>query len=449
MATSSFTDGKKVRFKIDEDELEDDGFSGEWDFLRYLLTMKEDLNVAIIVDNLVKRRVLDPSNREEILKQTTERARIELCLNRVRATGTNAYTQFCDALRDTGYSNVLDTVATDGEEFLSSLDGLVLPVGFPAKNKGQEASNLSGGFLQVSDDLAVRGVKMSISSLSKETRASQREFTLIIERQTELEKQLTQVLKSLDTAKEALIRERQEKIGLREQLRLKDEDLATMQRKYLELQKAIGSVKETNNKYHDKVTKLQIENEQLKKAGKDKANLETELSDKNRELEHLKMQLKHQEKQICLQEETIINKLNLIEKLVSDQRDMAEGHDKLKQQVNKQAEDIYRLSSEKNESSNQVSAQQKQLNFQQAQIVMLQEQMQRLENHLSLNNPIMEEQEQPQQQQQQHGHHPSTLGKKYLSNLTKSVHLRPFNASGKLESSKSSFWKEDSNRKNK
>jgi len=62
-----------------------------------------------------------------------------------------------------------------------------------------------------------------------------------------------QVMKSLDTAKDMLIRERQEKLGLREQLKGRDEELVSVQRKYLELQKAMSSLRETNNKYSEKV----------------------------------------------------------------------------------------------------------------------------------------------------------------------------------------------------
>ena len=276
---------------------------------------------------------------------------------------------------------------------------------------------------------------MSLSALSRDTKSSQKEFSVIVERQHELEKQLVQVMKSLDTAKDMLIRERQEKLGLRDQLKGRDEDLVNMQRKYLELQKAMGILRETNNKYHEKVTKLQIENEQLRKGMKDKNNLEVELSEKNNELTRLREQLEKQDRQMMNQEKNIVQKLSMIESVVSEHKRLVEGQDKLNDKIAKQTTEINRLSEEKSDSQGQIAAQQRQLNFQQAQIVMLQESMQRLESHMTAGSGV--------------GHlemttpaSPDNRNNRYLA-LSKGVTLKPFNTTGKVENSKNTHWKSD------
>ena len=283
--------------------------------------------------------------------------------------------------------------------------------------------------------IIITGRKMALSALTRDAKSSQKEFSVIVERQHELEKQLVQVMKSLDTAKDMLIRERQEKLGLKDQLKKSDEDLINMQRKYLELQKAMGILRETNNKYHDKVTKLQIENEQLRKGMKDKTNLEVELGAKNEELNKLKDQLERQERQMLNQEKTIVSKLSMIESVVSEHKRLVEGQDKLNDKITKQATEITRLSEEKSGSQDQIASQQRQLNFQQAQIVMLQESMQRLESHLTVGNGV--------------GHMEMTSpgamdnrNNRYLA-LSKGVTLKPFNTTGKIENSKNTHWKND------
>ena len=275
---------------------------------------------------------------------------------------------------------------------------------------------------------------MSLSALSRDAKTSQKEFSVIVERQHELEKQLVQVMKSLDTAKDMLIRERQEKLGLRDQLKGRDEDLVNMQKKYLELQKAMGILRETNNKYHEKVTKLQIENEQLRKGMKDKNNLEVELSEKNNELSRLREQLEKQDRQLLNQEKNIVQKLSMIESVVSEHRRLVEGQDQLNNKISKQATEINRLSEEKSDSQGQIAAQQRQLNFQQAQIVMLQESMQRLESHLTPGGNNV-------------GHlemSGSSDGRnnRYMA-LSKGVTLKPFNTTGKVENSKNLHWKNE------
>ena len=277
---------------------------------------------------------------------------------------------------------------------------------------------------------------MSFTSIVKDAKASQKEFAVIVERQHDLEKQLVQVMKSLDTAKDMLIRERQEKLSLRDQLKTRDEELVDMQRKYLELQKAMGNLRETNNKYHEKVTKLQIENEQLRKAAKDRTNLQLELDEKNAELNRLRNELEKQDSRMKTQEQQIVEKLNLIEKVVNDHRGLVDGQENLNKKVAKQATEIVRLSEEKADAQNQMAAQQRQLNFQQAQIVMLQEQMQKLELHVTGTTS-------------DHSPHvPSTpvtdtRGSRYLASLSKGLSLKPFITQGKLENSKNTIWKND------
>lgn len=287
---------------------------------------------------------------------------------------------------------------------------------------------------------------MSLSSLSRDTKASQKEFSVIVERQHELEKQLVQVMKSLDTAKDMLIRERQEKLGLREQLKARDDELIGMQRKYLELQKAMTNLRETNNKYHEKVTKLQIENEQLRRGAKDRNELEYELKERNNELTRLKDVLQKQEHQMKTQEEQIVNKLDMIEKVVNEHKTLIEGQDKLTKRVAMQQTEIVRLAEEKDEAQVQMANQQRQLNFQHAQIVMLQETMQRLEAQVTGGAvasgggsraeslpPVVNPPGTPGS---------DTRGGKYISSLGKGLNLRPFNA-GKLENSKNTYWRTD------
>lgn len=294
------------------------------------------------------------------------------------------------------------------------------------------------------DDMAVQGKKMSLGALTRETKASQKEFSVIVERQHELEKQLVQVMKSLDTAKDMLIRERQEKLGLRDQLKVRDEELVGMQRKYLELQKAMANLRDTNNKYHEKVTKLQIENEQLRRGVKDRNDMELELRERNTELLHLKDVLDRQEQQMKSQEEQIVQKLDMIEKVVGEHRGLIEGQDKLTKSMFQQQTDIVRLSEEKVEAQNQMAVHQRQLNFQHAQIVMLQEQMQRLEAHMGQGAAgITRPESLPPVNT-----HPSTpvnetRGSRYIASLSKGMNLRPFNAQGKLENSKNTYWRSD------
>lgn len=296
------------------------------------------------------------------------------------------------------------------------------------------------------DGFTVQGKKMSLSALSREARASQREFSVIVERQQELEKQLVQVMKSLDSAKDMLIRERQEKLGLRDQLKGRDEELVGMQRKYLELQKAMSSLREANNKYHEKVTKLQIENETLRREMKDKREIESELRERNSELDRLKDVLRRQEIQMKTQEEQIVTKLAMIEKVVGEHRGLVEGQENLTRKMSQQASEIVRLNEEKAETQTQMATQQRQLDFQNAQIVMLQEQMQRLESHIGGNGVQGQGRATPS--------HSETLpplpstptdsrGARYISSLSKGINARPFNTQGKLENSKNTFWRGD------
>lgn len=284
------------------------------------------------------------------------------------------------------------------------------------------------------DNLAVVGVKMSLTSLSKDTKASQKEYSNIIQRQTELERHLEEVMKSLDLAKETIMREQQEKAMLREQLRSKDSDLMEMQRKYKELQNAMGKLKETNNKYHDKVTRLQIENEELRKQTKDKDLLQLELNQKNREINFLKLQIEDQERLITSQQTMIAQKLDMIDQLVKDHQTLINGQGKLESLIMRQADQIDRLSNEKDDSHTHMMNQQKQLNIQQAQISVLQEQLQRLDAHIS---------QQTETQSIPGVLNPSQdLKAKRLKPQAKAMHIRPFNTGVKMENSKSTFWRD-------
>lgn len=297
----------------------------------------------------------------------------------------------------------------------------------------------------VPDSFSIQGKKMALSALSKDAKASQREFSVIVERQQELEKQLVQVMKSLDSAKDMLIRERQEKLGLRDQLKGRDEELVAMQRKYLELQKAMSALRDTNNKYHEKVTRLQIENDTLRRDIRDQRDVEYELKERNSELERLKDVLKKQDIQMKAQEEHIVNKLAMIEKVVGEHRGLKDGQEKLSRKMSQQASEIVRLNEEKAETSNQMVAQQRQLDFQNAQIVMLQEQMQRLEAHVGGNSSGI-----PSTGTSSRAESlpplpstPDNRGTRYISSLTKGMSMRPFNTQGKLENSKNAYWKGD------
>lgn len=443
MATQSAD--KRVRFNLDQHEnidsmIASNDLGGQWDFLKYLLTLREEFNVRSVVDSLVQKGVISADAGTEIFQQGNIRSQIELCLQEVMKGGPGAYTSICETLREHGYSNIVDALGGDGSmsALVPELSELPSLGARPKDGHPQEfyyTGNHSASSSHSVDDLSVTGRKMALSALTRDAKSSQKEFSVIVERQHELEKQLVQVMKSLDTAKDMLIRERQEKLGLKDQLKKGDEDLINMQRKYLELQKAMGILRETNNKYHEKVTKLQIENEQLRKGMKDKANLEVELSAKNEELTKLKDQLEKQEKQIMHQEKTIVSKLSMIESVVSEHKSLVEGQTKLNDTVAKQATEITRLSQEKSGSQEQIVAQQRQLNFQQAQIVMLQESMQRLESHftaasgvahLDMNSPGATD----------------NRNNRYLP-LSKGVTLKPFNTTGKPENSKNTHWKND------
>ncbi|XP_056020920.1 interaptin-like [Ostrea edulis] len=301
-------------------------------------------------------------------------------------------------------------------------------------------SPLHTSYSEREEKLAIVGVKMSLSTLSKDTKASQREFSTIIQRQSELEKQLSEVMKTLDSAKDALIREREEKAQLLQQLRFKDDELVDMQRKYRDLQNAMGKLKETNNRFHERVTKLQIENDQLRKSVKDRSNLQIDLTEKSQQIKDLKKTIEDQEKQITSQEHMINKKLNMIEQLASDHQRLADGQVKLEDLLVKQSDNIMKLSSEKESAHQLLVQQQKQLNSQQASLAVLQENLERLEM------TVLTQQEQqnvlailpPSDQNYRGKKQPTT---------TKPMMVRPFNASGKVENSKNSFWKNSNGNK--
>ncbi|XP_052769067.1 keratin, type I cytoskeletal 10-like [Mya arenaria] len=446
---------KRVRFSVEEDRdshNSDEAFEGQWDFLKYLLTLREEINVNSVVDSLVQKGVISADAGSDVMRQGTPRAQVELCVQEVMKGSGPAYRSLCETLQEHGYTNIVD--ALKGDANLSS----IVPE-FSDVHGNTTPRLLREHWSQrdsVVDGFSVQGKKMALSALSRDAKASQREFSVIVERQQELEKQLVQVMKSLDRAKDMLIAERQEKLGLREQLRSRDEELVAMQRKYLELQKAMSSLRETNNKYTEKVTRLQIENEQLRKGVRERHELESELRERNGELGRLRDQLTEQEAKMRSQEEKIVSKLAMIERVVGEHKTLVDGQEKLTKKINLQANDIIQLHEEKDEAASQMAAQQRQLNFQQAQIGMIQEQMQRLEGSLggggggggaggTYGGSSSRAESLPPL--------PSTPGNdgrnsRYIHALSKSMNLnRPFNPYGKLENSKNMLWRGDSSGK--
>uniref|UniRef100_K1QL51 Uncharacterized protein n=1 Tax=Magallana gigas TaxID=29159 RepID=K1QL51_MAGGI len=391
---------------------------GKWSFLRYLLTLNEEINLQIVCDTLEDRCVLSPSDKDDVLQQGTYKDRIDTCIQRVLKTCPTGFTHFCEVLKDCGYNHVNSSRQWD------------------------TSTPISTSYSEREEKLAIVGVKMSLSTLSKDTKASQREFNTIIQRQSELEKQLSEVMKTLDSAKDALIREREEKAQLLQQLQFKDDELVEMQRKYRDLQNVMGKLKETNNKYHERVTKLQIENEQLRKSVKDNSNLQIDLTEKGQQIKELKRTIEEQDKEITNQETMINKKLNMIEQLAADHQRLADGQIKLEDLLVKQHEEIMKLGAEKDSAHQLLTQQQKQLNSQQASLAILQENLERLEM------TVLTQHEQqnvlailpPSDQNYRGKKQPTT---------TKPMMVRPFNASGKVENSKNSFWKNPNGNKMK
>ncbi|KAH3853267.1 golgin subfamily A member 6-like protein 7 [Dreissena polymorpha] len=454
MATPS-AEVKRVRFSVDDDPRNDeDAVEGQWDFLKYLLTLREEFNVSSVVDALVQKGIISADAGTDVMRQGNSRAQIELCVHEVMKGGAPAYTTLCETLQEQGYNNIVEALRGEGSvgalmPELSDVSGNITPRVLQQQHWSQRDSIVPDGF-------SVKGKKMALSAISREAKASQREFSIIVERQQELEKQLVQVMKSLDTAKDMLIRERQEKLSLREQLKSRDEELVGVQRKYLELQKAMSSLRETNNKYHEKVTKLQIENEQLRKGVRERNDIENELKARNTEIVKLKEELSEQEEKMKTQEEQIVKKLAMIERVVTEHRGLIDGQEKLTQKMSLQANEIERLSEEKAEAAHQMAAQQRQLNFQHAQIVMLQEQMQRLESNFggasgalggTFGGTSSRAESLPPIS------HPSTpgtdsRGSRYIASLSRGLNLnKPFNTQGKLENSKNLLWRGELNPK--
>ncbi|KAL4237440.1 hypothetical protein ACF0H5_002157 [Mactra antiquata] len=446
MATPTAEVGlKRVRFALDDDKDSlaglEDGIDGQWAFLKYLLTLREEFNVNSVVESLVLKGIISADAGTDVMRQGNTRAQIELCVQEVMKGGPPAYTALCETLKEHGYNNIVDALKGEG-----NMGSLIPELADLQSPKEKQTHWVPSSSVVSPDHMAIQGKKMSLSSISRETKASQREFSVIVERQQELEKQLVQVMKSLDTAKDMLIRERQEKLSLREQLKARDDELIGMQRKYLELQKAMSSLRDTNNKYHEKVTKLQIENEQLRRGLKDRNDLEYELKERNNELTRLKDVLQRQEQQMKTQEEHIVNKLDMIEKVVNEHKHLIDGQEKLTKKMSLQQTEIIRLAEEKEEAQTQMANQQRQLNFQHAQIVMLQEQMQRLESQMTGNvaTPGSTSRAESLPPVVNPPGTPATdpRGGRYIASLSKGVSLRPFNA-GKLENSKNTYWRSD------
>ncbi|XP_062568420.1 uncharacterized protein LOC134230594 [Saccostrea cucullata] len=421
-------DQRKVTFNPDVEQAY--LLDGKWSFLRYLLTLNEEINLQIVCDTLEDRGVLTPSDKDDVLQQGTYKDRIDTCIQRVLKSCPSGYNQFCEVLKDCGYNHVVENLRTEREDADSISKYTLNSEDFYEKTAKDismpwdGSSPLNTSFSEREEKLAIVGVKMSLSTLSKDTKASQREFNTIIQRQSELEKQLADVMKTLDSAKDALIREREEKAQLLQQLRFKDDEIADMQRKYRDLQNAMGKLKETNNRFHERVTKLQ------------------NLNEKSQQISQLKRTIEDQELQISNQEHVINKKLSMIEHLASGHQRLADGQIKLEDLLVKQNEEIMKLGSEKESAHQLLAQQQKQLNTQQASLAILQENLERLEM------TVLTQQEQqnvlailpPSDQNYRGKKQPPT---------TKPMLTRPFNTSGKVENSKNLYWKNPNGNKMK
>ncbi|XP_071165015.1 golgin subfamily A member 6-like protein 25 isoform X1 [Mytilus edulis] len=425
-------DIRRVRFDTEVDETI---LTGKWSFLRYLLTLNEEINLQIIADTLEDRGALSPDEKDVILQLYNYREKVELCLGTVMVSGPNSYTTICEVLRDCGYGHIVESLKADDEESDKYLQ-LVQPKRFMLSSKDRSTIHSSqASKTSKTDPLAIQGVRMAINTLSKDAKASHREFSAIITRQEELEIQLEEVMASLDNAREALIKERHEKVSLQEKLRLRDEDLVEMTKRYRELQKAMVKLKETNNKYHERIQKLQIENEEMRKMNTDKRELQEELEKRNEEIKHLKDTIEAQSKKISEQESLINDRLAVIDQLANDHAKLADGQVKLEKIMSGQSDNIARLASNKEHTEKIIDTQQQQINLQQATLVMMKEQLEKLENRMN-------------QQDNQHNvlglqpAEPNNRSRRQTSNSpAKQVHQKPFMAAGKQDTSKSAYWR--------
>lgn len=286
------------------------------------------------------------------------------------------------------------------------------------------------------DPLSIQGVRMAINTLTKDAKASNREFTAILTRQDELEMQLEEVMVSLDHAKEALIKERHEKVSLQEKLRLRDEDLIEMTKRYRELQKAMVKLKETNNRFHERIQKLQIENEEMRQMNTDKRDLQIELEQRSEEIKQLKETIEIQSRKISEQETLINDRLNVIDQLAIDHARLADGQVKLEHIMSEQSDHIARLATTKENTEKIIDTQQQQINLQQATLVMMKEQLEKLENRMNhQDNQHIVLSLQPTEP-------PNSRTRRQTSNSpAKQLNQKPFMAAGKQDNSKSSYWR--------
>ncbi|OWF46638.1 restin homolog [Mizuhopecten yessoensis] len=429
--TTPPTDVKSVRFN---EEIAETELTGRWSFLRYLLTLNEELNLQRVADTLEDRGALTPSQKDEILQLTSDREKTEKCLELVMKSGPRSYSLLCEVLKDCGYNHIVESLhAEHGETDSKDTDELSEQILLNINES--EISNIKFTpkiGTTPSGDLSVVGMKMSLTDLANDTKASQKDIAIVMQKQSDLEQHLQEVMKSLDIATEALAREREEKLQLQEQLSARTDDLEDMQRKYRELQKAMGKLKETNNKYHEKVTKLQIDNEELRKSTKDKGNLQVELESKKEEITSLKRQIEEQKLQITDQQSLISDRLGIIDTLANDHQKLSDGQTKLESLINRQSEQITTLLTEKDESQVHLSNQQQQLNFQHNSILMLQDSIEK-----------MQQQMESQAEQNVIGIYPSEQHHRPRRGppSKQPVYYRPFNSTGKPENSKNAFWK--------
>ena len=82
-------------------------------FCRYLLTLREEINVNSVVDSLVQKGVISADAGTDIMRQGSTRAQIELCIQEVMKGGGPAYSSLCETLQEHGYNNIVDALKGD------------------------------------------------------------------------------------------------------------------------------------------------------------------------------------------------------------------------------------------------------------------------------------------------------------------------------------------------
>lgn len=94
-------------------------------YSRYLLTMREEFNVASIVDSLVQKGIISADAGNDVMRQYNARAQIEACILEVMKGGTPAYRSLCETLEEQGYGSVVD--ALRGQGSVTPIPGKITP----------------------------------------------------------------------------------------------------------------------------------------------------------------------------------------------------------------------------------------------------------------------------------------------------------------------------------